>query len=306
MRLVFAGTPEFAKVSLAAVHAAGHEVVAVLTQPDRPAGRGLSLQASAVKCWAQEHHLEVLQPPGLRLQGPHALEAQRVQQRLLELAPEVMVVAAYGLLLPPWVLSLPPRGCVNVHASLLPRWRGAAPIVRCIEAGDPLTGITIMQMDEGLDTGPMILHESLSVDAQETAASLHDRLAALGGQLIVRALAALGASAAERQPQPSEGITVARKIDKSESRINWDQDAQVIERRVRAFDPFPGSVFEWNGQQLKLWRARVVPEVRGEPGQVVPLGPHRWAIACGQGGAIEPVTVQRSGGRRIPFSQVIR
>lgn len=306
MRLVFAGTPEFAKVSLAAVHAAGHEVVAVLTQPDRPAGRGLSLQPSAVKRWAQEHHLEILQPSGLRLQGPHALQAQQVQQRLRELAPQVMVVAAYGLLLPSWVLSLPPCGCVNVHASLLPRWRGAAPIVRCIEAGDSQTGITIMQMDEGLDTGPIILHDSLPIDTQETAASLHDKLAVLGGQLIVRALAHWAALAAERQPQPTEGMTLARKIDKSEARIDWSQDARVIERRVRAFDPFPGSVFEWNGQQLKLWRARVVPEVHGQPGQVVQLGPHRWAIACAQGGAIEPLTVQRSGGRRMPFSQVSR
>ncbi len=306
MRLVFAGTPEFAKASLAALYAAGHEVVAVLTQPDRPAGRGMSLQASAVKRWSQEHGLEIMQPTGLRLQGPHAAQAQAVQRRLIELAPQVMVVAAYGLLLPPWVLSLPTWGCLNVHASLLPRWRGAAPIARCIEAGDSQTGITIMQMDEGLDTGPMILHESLPIDAQETAATLHDKLAALGARLIVQAIQTLGTPSAHHHPQPSEGVTLARKIDKAESPIDWSQDARAIERRVRAFDPFPGCVFDWHGERLKLWQARVLPEVRGEPGQAVHLGAGRWAIACAQGGGIEPVTVQRSGGRRVPFAQVIK
>lgn len=306
MRVVFAGTPEFARVSLAALHAAGYEVVAVLTQPDRPAGRGMSVQASAVKRWAQEHALEVLQPSGLRLQGPYAAQAQAVQQRLTALAPDVMVVAAYGLLLPSWVLNLPRWGCLNVHASVLPRWRGAAPIVRCIEAGDTTTGVTIMQMDEGLDTGPMMLHEALRLDPQETAGTLHDKLAALGARLIVQTVRALGTSAFQHHPQPSEGVTLARKIDKSEALINWHQDAAAIERRVRAFDPFPGSVFDWHGERLKLWQARVLPDVHGQPGQWMNLGANRWAIACAHGGSIEPVTVQRSGGRRVPFSQVTK
>jgi methionyl-tRNA formyltransferase len=293
MKLAFAGTPEFARVALQALHAAGFEVVLVLTQPDRPAGRGLKLQASPVKQCALKHGLPLAQPRSLRLDGKYPGDAATVQSALQAAAPEVMVVAAYGLMLPAWVLQLPARGCLNIHGSLLPRWRGAAPMHRAIEAGDTETGITIMQMDEGLDTGPMLLAEATKIGAADTTASLHDRLAALGARLVVQALQA---TALQPQTQPSASVTYARKVDKAEAAIDWHAPAAVIERRVRAFDPFPGCTFVLNGQTLKLWRARVVPG-QGQPGDVLPSEPGRLLIACGED-VLELLELQGAGGRR--------
>jgi methionyl-tRNA formyltransferase len=215
------------------------------------------------------------------------------------------VVAAYGLILPAWALALPARGCINIHASLLPRWRGAAPIQRAVEAGDDRTGITIMQMDAGLDTGDMLLSESLPISADDTSASLHDRLAPLGGRLIVEALERLVGGGLRPQHQPADGVTYARKIDKSEAPIDWTQTAASIERRVRAFDPFPGASFTWQGEVVKVWRAALLPSAgSAEAGQVVDVAPGRVIVACGEG-ALELIEVQRPGGRRIPAAQYL-
>jgi methionyl-tRNA formyltransferase len=294
MRIAFAGTPDFAAAALRALIAAGHEVVLVLTQPDRPAGRGMRLQPSAVKTVATAHGLPLAQPRSLRLDGKYPDDAAAARQALQDAAPELTVVAAYGLILPRWVLDLPPRGCLNIHGSVLPRWRGAAPIHRAIEAGDELTGITIMQMDEGLDTGDMLLVETTPITADDTTATLHDKLAAQGARLIVQALAA---QALPRRPQPQEGITYAHKIDKAEAAIDWSLPAAVIERRVRAFDPFPGATFEAHGETVKLWRAEVLPG-NGRPGEVLAVSPERLVVACGDG-ALALRQVQRPGGRRI-------
>ena len=270
MRIAFAGTPEFAAVALQALLAAGHQVCLVLTQPDRPAGRGLKLQPSAVKQVALAHGLPIAQPRSLRLDGKFPDDAGIAQAALQSAAPECLVVAAYGLILPRWVLQLPARGCLNIHASLLPRWRGAAPIHRAIEAGDTQTGITLMQMDEGLDTGDMLLTATEPILPDDTTARLHDRLAALGGRLVVQGLAAATLPAT---PQPAEGVTYAHKIDKAEAAIDWLQPAALIERRVRAFDPFPGASFQRGGEATKLWRARLRPELSGPPGQVLAAAP---------------------------------
>ena len=230
MRIVFAGTPEFARAALQALIAAGHEVALVLTQPDRPAGRGMQLQASPVKQCALAHGLAVAQPRSLRLDGQYPQDAQAARQQLAQARAEAMVVAAYGLILPQWVLDLPRHGCLNIHASLLPRWRGAAPIHRAIEAGDGETGVTIMQMDAGLDTGAMLLREAVPIAPEDTTGRLHDRLAALGAQLIVRALDALARGELRATPQPGEGATYARKVEKAESVIDWSLPAEALMR----------------------------------------------------------------------------
>jgi len=293
MRVVFAGTPEFAAVALDALLAAGFTVPLVLTQPDRPAGRGMKLQASAVKQRAVAAGIPVAQPQGLRLDGKYASDAAAAREALLAADADVMVVAAYGLILPQWVLDAPRRGCLNIHASLLPRWRGAAPIHRAIEAGDAETGITIMQMDAGLDTGDMLLIGREPIRADDTTAVLHDRLAALGGRLIVKALQSLLAPGLTRTPQPAEGVTYAHKIEKAESAIDWRQPAAEIERRLRAFDPFPGGVATLAGEAVKVWRAEQAPG-SGAPGEVIAPGP---VVACGEG-ALRLTELQRAGGKR--------
>ena len=294
MRLVFAGTPEFAAQALAALLAAGHTLPLVLTQPDRPAGRGLQLQPSPVKALAQAHGIPVLQPRSLRLDGKFADDAAAARQALALAAPELMVVAAYGLILPAWTLALPQRGCLNIHASLLPRWRGAAPIQRAIAAGDAETGITLMQMDAGLDTGAMLAAATVPITPDDTAASLLPRLSALGAQLTVQTLAGALPSGV---PQPPDGISYADKIDKSEALIDWRAPAEQIERRLRAFDPFPGAHFVLAGQAIKLWRASVVDAMPGLPGQVLYADASRCVVACGQG-ALALQSLQRPGGRR--------
>ena len=294
MRLVFAGTPEFAAQALAALLAAGHKLPLVLTQPDRPAGRGLQLQPSPVKALAQAHGIPVLQPRSLRLDGKFADDAAAARQALALAAPELMVVAAYGLILPAWTLALPQRGCLNIHASLLPRWRGAAPIQRAIAAGDAETGITLMQMDAGLDTGAMLAVATVAIAPDDTAASLLPRLSALGAQLTVQTLAGALPSGV---PQPPDGISYADKIDKSEALIDWRAPAEQIERRLRAFDPFPGAHFVLAGQAIKLWRASLVDAMPGLPGQVLYADGGRCVVACGQG-ALALQSLQRPGGRR--------
>jgi methionyl-tRNA formyltransferase len=294
MRVAFAGTPAFAAAALAKILAAGFEVPLVLTQPDRPAGRGMKLQASAVKQLAQQHGLAVAQPRSLRLDGKFPDDASAAYAALHDARADVLVVAAYGLILPATVLALPRSGCLNIHASLLPRWRGAAPIQRAIEAGDTHTGITIMQMDEGLDTGAMLLAEAVPITGDDSAATLHDRLAELGARLIVKALELRPPAT----PQPADGVSYAHKIEKAEGAIDWTESAAAIERRVRAFDPFPGVTFDVGGERLKLWRARVMPWLAGAPGEVVLLDKAQVVVRCGEG-ALDLQTVQRPGGVRI-------
>ncbi|MCW7539317.1 methionyl-tRNA formyltransferase [Aquabacterium sp. A7-Y] len=303
MKLVFAGTPEFAQAALAGLHRAGFEIPLVLSQPDRPAGRGMKLQPSPVKQYALAHDMDVAQPRSLRLDGKYPEEAQAARERLEAVRPDVMVVAAYGLILPAWVLALPRLGCLNIHASLLPRWRGAAPIHRAIEAGDAETGITIMQMDEGLDTGDMLLLERLPVEATDTTASLHDRLASLGSRLIVEALELAACGGLQGTPQPAEGVSYAHKIDKAEAEIDWQLPAEVLERRVRAFDPFPGALATLDGVPIKCWRAELAPGA-GLPGTVLAVDPAGPVVACGEG-ALRLTQLQKPGGRRLPAAEFL-
>ena len=301
LRVGFAGTPAFAAAALAAIHAAGHNVPLVLTQPDRPAGRGMKLQASPVKQLAQQHQLAVAQPQGLKLDGRFAADAQAAQVALQAARLDVLVVAAYGLILPPWLLALPRLGCLNIHASLLPRWRGAAPIQRAIEAGDSETGITIMQMDAGLDTGAMLLVGREPIHADDSSATLLERLARLGARLIVQALAEAACGASTPTTQPDQGVTYAHKLAKSEAAIDWQRPAAEIEHRLRAFDPQPGCHFEFDGQPVKLWRAKVSTGFDAAPGAIDVQG-HALRVACGDGLALELLELQRPGGRRMPVA----
>ncbi len=303
MRVVFAGTPEFAQRALACLHEAGFEIPLVLTQPDRPAGRGLKLQASPVKQYAQGHGMAVAQPRSLRLDGKYPDDAAAARQSLEALAPDVMVVAAYGLILPQWTLDLPRLGCINLHASLLPRWRGAAPIHRAIEAGDAETGITLMQMDAGLDTGDMLTVERLPIADDETTGTLHDKLAALGGRMVVQALQAAAQGPLARTPQPADGICYAHKIDKAEAQIDWRQPAALIARRVRAFDPFPGAACTLGGELIKVWRCR--PQTgQGRPGQILEADETGLTVACGEG-VLRLLQLQRAGGKRLDAAQFL-
>ena len=303
MNIVFAGTPVFAQLALQRLYAAGHRVPLVLTQPDRPAGRGLRLQASPVKAFALEHGIAVAQPRGMRLDGRYTEDAAAARDRLAALAPDAIVVAAYGLILPAWLLGLPRLGCLNIHASLLPRWRGAAPIQRAIEAGDPRTGVTIMQMDAGLDTGPMLLAEAIDIAAAETAASLQDRLAALGGRLIVEALERAARGDLAPQAQAEAGASYAHKVEKAQARIDWRAPAALIERRVRAFDPFPGASFDAAATTFKVWHAAVVPGA-ARPGEVLRVEAAGPVVACGEV-ALRLEVLQRPGGRRLPAAQAL-
>ncbi len=308
MKLVFAGTPEFAAVALAHLQAAGHDIVLVLSQPDRPAGRGMKLQPSPVKQFALAHDMAVAQPRSLRLDGKYPDDAEAARATLVAAQADAMVVAAYGLILPQWVLDLPRLGCFNIHASLLPRWRGAAPIHRAIEAGDVLTGITIMQMDAGLDTGDMLLTQTLPIAPTDTTGSLHDRLAELGGALMVQVLTLAGQGKLQAVPQAHEGITYASKIDKAEASIDWSQTAQTISRRVRAFDPFPGASTVLAGETLKIWAAepvQIVPRMPSMPGQIVGLEPSGIAVAAGDS-TLLITELQRPGGKRLASAEFLR
>lgn len=298
LRVGFAGTPEFAAVALRAVLRAGFEVPLVLTQPDRPAGRGLKLQASAVKQTALEAGLTVIQPRGLKLGGRWSQDAALAQAAMAAARLDALVVAAYGLILPSWVLEVPRLGCLNIHASILPRWRGAAPIHRAVQEGDALTGICIMQMDEGLDTGDVLLQETLAIAPQDTTGSLHDRLAPLGGRLIVEALELAACGGLRPVPQSAEGVTYAHKVDKAEARLDWTRDARVLERSVRAFDPFPAANFAIGPEAIKVWKARAADEVpSAPPGTVVRAQGEAVAVACGSG-VLELLELQKPSAKR--------
>ena len=308
LKLAFAGTPEFARVALAALHSAGHSIHLVLTQPDRPAGRGLKLQASPVKQFALQHGIPVAQPRSLRLDGKYPDDARMAQAVLQEGSLDAMVVAAYGLILPQWVLDLPLSGCFNIHASSLPRWRGAAPIHRAIEAGDSSTGVTIMLMDAGLDTGDMVLAQTLPILPTDTTGSLHDKLADLGAALMVQALSQLQAGKLQRLPQPAVGICYASKIDKLEAGIDWNQTAEVVARRVRAFNPNPVAHTSLNGESLKIWAAHaaeVTSAALPECGTILAVA-HTGIEVAAIGSVLILTELQRPGGKRLPVADFLR
>jgi methionyl-tRNA formyltransferase len=304
MRVGFAGTPEFARIALERLHAAAFTIPLVLTQPDRPAGRGMQLQASPVKQFAQAHGIAVAQPRSLRIDGKYPADATAARAALAGADLDVLVVAAYGLILPQWVLDTPKLGCLNIHASLLPRWRGAAPIHRAIEAGDAQTGITIMQMDAGLDTGDILLVERIPIAADDTTGTLHDKLALLGGRLIVEALELAACGGLVPVKQPEAGVTYAHKIDKSEGAIEWGEAAEVIARRIRAFDPFPGATATLNGEPIKLWCAQALPQGGGEPGHVVAASGSGVDVSCGEG-TLRLTQLQRAGGKRLAVADFV-
>lgn len=292
MKIVFAGTPDFAALSLNALLAAGHDIALVLTQPDRPSGRGMVLRSSPVKIAAEASGIDVFQP--LTLKDPATQERVRAAQA------DAMIVAAYGLILPQAVLDMPRFGCINIHASLLPRWRGAAPIQRAIEAGDTESGVCIMQMEAGLDTGPVLLSGHVPIAADETAGTLHDKLADMGARLIVETLAKLPIDAVA---QPQIGVTYAAKIEKAEAQIDWRRPAREIERQIRAFNPFPGAAGTLDGAAIKVWRSELVAAA-APPGTVVSVERSGIVVACGDGGLCL-TELQKAGGKRLPVAQFL-
>ena len=309
MRVIFAGTPEFARVALEKLHTAGFEIALVLTQPDRPAGRGMKLQASAVKQWAVAQHIPVAQPRSLRLDGKYPEDAAAARAAIEAANADVMVVAAYGLILPQWVLDMPPLGCLNIHGSILPRWRGAAPIHRAIETGDSQTGVTIMQMDAGLDTGDMLLLQTLPIGPHDSTDTLHDQLAELGGQMIVQALELAASGSLQPVPQPTEGISYAHKIDKREAALDWTQPAATLERRIRAFNPFPVACSTLNGETIKFWRAEVLtgvlPPNSAAAGEVLAASAEGVDIAA-IGGVLRVSRLQKAGGKPLATADFLR
>ncbi len=292
MKVIFAGTPEFSAVALQVLLDEGFDVPLVLTQPDRPAGRGLKLQLSPVKQLAQKYALPVLQPHSLRLDGNYQDDARAAQARIAAANADFMVVAAYGLILPQWTLDAPQRGCLNIHASLLPRWRGAAPIHRAIEAGDFETGVTIMQMDSGLDTGAILLKKVLPIAQSDTTQTLQEKLAALGAVLMTKTLRDY--TSLVPAPQPSEGVSYAAKIMKSESAIDWTQSAAAIERKIRAFNPAPACTAVLNGEIVKVWQAQLAPR------------DDALAMQAGDGAVLYLTELQRAGGRRMSAAEYLR
>ncbi|MES2739582.1 MAG: methionyl-tRNA formyltransferase [Pseudomonadota bacterium] len=308
MKVIFAGTPEFAAVALQALHEAGFAIPLVLTQPDRPAGRGMQMHASSVKQYALAHGIEVLQPLSLRQDSKdpqRAAEAAAVHQRLLATDYDVMVVAAYGLILPLSTLAI--RPCINIHGSLLPRWRGAAPIHRAIEAGDEETGVTIMQMEEGLDTGPMLAIERVAIAAADSTGTLHDKLAALGARMVVETLRKMEHGALEAVPQPQAGVTYAAKIAKEEAALDFSLSALELGLKIRAFNPFPGAHAQLDGVTIKLWAAEVIDDdSAAAPGQVLAAdAAHGIVVACGSG-ALRLTELQKPGGKRLPAAEFIK
>lgn len=296
MNVLFAGTPEFAARCLEAILESRHRVAGVMTQPDRPAGRGLVLAPSPVKKLAAARGIQIAQPVSLR--------DARVHAELKHFRADVIVTAAYGLILPQPVLELPRYGAVNIHASLLPRWRGATPIQRALLAGDRDSGVSIMQMDAGLDTGPLLLQERIPILEDDTAGTLHDRLAELGTRLIVQALDALEAGGLEATPQPAEGVTYAAKLDRLEARVDWRESAMTVNRQVRAFNPSPGADTRVRGVKLKIWRCATAAG-RGVPGEVLRVDTRGLCVACGEG-VLVVTELQRSGGKRLPAAEFLR
>lgn len=296
MRLIFAGTPEFAAQALDGLVHAGHDIALVLTQPDRPAGRGMNLTMSPVKQRALANGLMVLQPVSLK--------ETDIQAQLAAAGAEVMIVVAYGLILPPTVLAIPPLGCLNIHASLLPRWRGAAPIQRALLAGDSETGITIMRMDQGLDTGPMLLKHPLAILAEDTAQTLHDRLAALGAQSVVAALEKMKQGVLKGERQDDAQATYAAKLTKAESRLDWRRPADELERAVRAYNPFPVAQVSFHGEVWRIWHATARTEGGGRPGVVMRADKEGVLVSCGVGSLLLQ-EVQKAGGKRLPLVQFL-
>ena len=294
MKVIFAGTPDFAAAALKAIAAAGFEIPLVLTQPDRPKGRGMQLAPSPVKQAALELGLRVAQPEKLR-NNAEAL------QMLKEVEADVMVVAAYGLILPQDVLDTPKHGCLNIHASLLPRWRGAAPIQRAIEAGDVETGVCIMQMDIGLDTGDVVSEHRYAIQPTDTANEVHDALMNLGAAAIVADLQQLKTEGRLKSvKQPEKGVTYAQKLSKEEARIDWNESAAVIERKIRAFNPVPAAWVEYQGKPMKIWRAEVVAQ-QGKAGEVLSCSADGLIVACGEN-ALKITELQPSGSKRMPIA----
>jgi methionyl-tRNA formyltransferase len=296
LRVLFAGTPEFAARCLATLLESSHEVSCAMTQPDRPSGRGLTLSPSPVKRLALDRGIRVLQPETLKDPG--------VEKELRLLRPDAIVTAAFGLIFPQAVLDIPPRGAINVHASLLPRWRGASPIQRALLAGDGESGISIMRMDAGLDTGPVLLQERTPILESDTAGTLTDRLADLGSRLVVRALDALEAGGLEAVPQAAEGVSYAPKLEKREFRIDWREDSANADRRVRAFNPTPGAGARARGVELKIWSSALAPG-KGAPGEVLSADRRGLCVACGAG-ALLLTELQRPGGKRLPATEFLR
>lgn len=296
MKIIFAGTPDFAATHLQAL-IRQHDIVAVYTQPDRPAGRGKKLTASPVKLLAAQNNLDIYQPQSLK-------DAEQ-QAILARLKADIMVVVAYGLILPQVILDTPRLGCINVHGSILPRWRGAAPIQRAVEAGDNETGITIMQMDAGLDTGAMLTITRCTVDANETSGSLYNKLAALGGPALMGTLDKIEAGTAVATAQDNDQSTYAKKIDKIEALINWSESAAIIDRRIRAFNPFPAAYTEIGGQRVKIWGAQVASEHQASPGQILAADNNGLLVACGQG-CLLLTEIQLAGKSRMPVSEILR
>jgi len=299
LRIVFAGTPDFAVPALAALHDAGHQVVAVYTQPDRPAGRGRELAAGPVKRRALEL--------GLPIEQPSTLKTAEAQDRMRSLVPDLMVVVAYGLILPQAILDIPKLGCLNIHASLLPRWRGAAPIQRAVLAGDAMTGISIMLMDAGLDTGPELLRKEVAIGTRETAGELHDRLAPLGAAAIVEAVAGWAGGQLQPQPQPATGMTYAAKIRKEEARLDWTQPAVVLDRQVRAFNPWPVAETRLGGEQVRIWLAApaAVQDARNRrPGEVLDAPEGHLFVATGDG-VLELLELQFPGRKVLKARDVL-
>lgn len=297
LRIVFAGTPEFSVPALEALLASEHYVCAVYTQPDRPAGRGQHVAMSAVKQCALKHGVAVEQPTTLR--DPAAVE------KLAQWRADVMIVAAYGLILPPAVLAVAPLGCINIHASLLPRWRGAAPIQRAILAGDAASGVTIMRMEAGLDTGPMLLERRTALAERETAGSLHDRLAASGADALLEALVGIVDGSITPQAQPPEGVTYAAKINKQEALIDWSHGARAIDRQVRAFNPWPIAETRWQGQQLRVWEA--FPEDAASdaaPGSVIASSAAGIGVSTGSG-VLNLVRIQLAGRKALAAAEFL-
>ena len=309
MKIIFAGTPPFAARALEALIDAGHEVCLVLSQPDRPSGRGMKLTPSAVKALAVERGIAVATPKTLSFKKDPD-EAAAMHQLLRSMNADIMVVAAYGMLLPQAVLDIPkgigPQNsvkCINIHASLLPRWRGAAPITRAIEAGDSHGGVTLMKMDAGLDTGPMLMQESFPLNGTETTVSLTNSVAELGADMLVRLLAQTESITITEQPQ--EGVTYAYKVLKEEGRMNFSLSASELERKIRAFSPFPSSFAEHNGTTVKIWEARLREDITGQPGEVVEVNKEGITIACAQGGICATV-LQRSGKPKMPAQSFLQ
>jgi len=290
LRVVFAGTPEFSVPCLEACRASGAEVVAVYTQPDRPAGRGRKLTPSPVK--------QAALAAGIAVEQPESLKSEEARAALAAYAPDLMVVVAYGLILPRKVLAIPRLGCWNVHASLLPRWRGAAPIQRAILAGDDESGVDLMQMEAGLDTGPVLLERRTPINGEDTGGSLHDRLSMLGAEVLTEGLSrAIRGETLVPRAQPDEGVTYAHKLDKAEARLDFTRPAIELERKVRAFDPWPVAEGEVNGETLRIWAARAI-EGSGAPGSILGMSREGIDIACGEG-ALRVTALQRAGGKRI-------